>query len=363
MGSIVRKYLIVIYPILFVSLCTQLACDRKGKGDEKAFDYGKIIRDEYRIKVGKVVPLTIEQSIEIDGDLSRDGLFFFYSSNRERGNFDIYLRALEDITTVRITQHPSKDTSPAISPDGKHLAFVSQREDPEGDIYVVSLKPDGLIEKAKKSVLELPSLDKEAVNVTLYQDPVTKTVKIIKDASPCWSPDGEWIAFSSTRDGTENIWIMDRNGEKLRRVTEKGGMYPRFSENGEQIIYVSYRDADQKGEIYVLDLKIGRERRITNTKSIELSPTFMGNNNEIVYTLIDRDTNANGKLDLKDNSVLFYKNLRTGLEYPLTLYSQSSFTPRWFSLYAAPDVGYRGVIVYSDQIDENININVYLSTV
>ena len=71
--------------------------------------------NEYRIKVGKVVPLTIEQSIEIDGDLSRDGLFFFYSSNRERGNFDIYLRALEDITTVRITQHPSKDTSPAIS--------------------------------------------------------------------------------------------------------------------------------------------------------------------------------------------------------------------------------------------------------
>ena len=343
---------------LSLMLLTLSACERGKKVEEIEFNYQDILRREYRNKYGKVIPVTIEQAIEIDGVFTRDGLHFFYSSDRERGNYDIYLRSLTGITTVRITHHPSKDTSPSISPNGKYLVFVSQREDPEGDIYQVTVDPAEMLERAGKSITAVPSLDSDARNLTQYQDPVTRTVRIIKDASPCWSPDGRWIAFSSNRDGAENIWIMNRKGEELRRITEKGGMYPRFSDDGQSIIFISYREEGKNGDVYTVDMKSGRERRITDTRGIELYPTFLGSTAEIVYTLIDRDTNANGKLDLRDNSILYYKNLRTGLEYPLTLYSQTSFSPKWYPVFQARDRSYRGVILYSDQIGQNININV-----
>ncbi|MBP7584606.1 MAG: PD40 domain-containing protein [Spirochaetes bacterium] len=325
---------------------------------EVKFSYGTILRNEYIYNVGGAVPVTIEQSTEFDGSFTENGLFLFYSSDRESGNFDIYIRSLTDITTVRVTSHPSKDTSPAVSPDGKRLAFVSQREDPEGDIYVVELEPAELIEAADASPSGIPTLDDRAKNVSLYQDPVSKDIKIIRDASPAWSPDGKWIAFSSSRGGNDDIWMTDPEGKNLKQVTRKGGTQPRFSADGKKIIFVSYRDAGSNGDIYSVDLASGAESRITNTPHIELYPTFMGKGDEIAYTLIDRDTSRDGKVTLKDTSVLMYRDLKTGLEYALTPRSQSSFAPRWSGALKKINERFHDVIVYSDQIGENININV-----
>jgi TolB protein len=43
------------------------------------------------------------------------------------------------------------------------------------------------------------------------------------DESPSWSPDGRKIAFSSTRRGTADIYLVDRNGENLQRLTKQQG--------------------------------------------------------------------------------------------------------------------------------------------
>ncbi len=335
---------------LAAAVLSLAACEDASKHDV-LFSYGKILRKEYRYDVGRVVPVTIEQSIEMEGVFTPDGLFFFFASDRERGNFDIYLRSLTDITTVRITDHPSKDSSPALSPDGKYLAFVSQREDPEGDIYLMRLDPAALIKSARSSTWRAIGPPVEAANLTQYLDPSEGTIRTLKDASPCWSPDGKHIAFSSTRGGTENIWLMDRGGRALRQITRDGGTHPRFSGDGKKIIFVSYRDAGSGGNVYMIDLASGTEKRLTSGPGIEMHPSFLRGNDEIIYTLIDRDTSGDGKVDLKDNSVVQYKNLANGLEYPLTLYSQSSFSPRW-------SPAFDGVIVYSDQDGNNININI-----
>ena len=178
---------------------------------------------------------------------------------------------------------------------------------------------------------------------------------IIKDASPAWSPDGKWIAFSSKRDGNENIWMMSTNGKKIKKITSKGGIYPKFSRDGKKIIYVSYRNKGSKGDVYIINLRNKRENRITKTNAIELYPSFTGSSNKIIYTTIDRDTNKDGKIDLNDNSVLMYKNISKGDEYPLTLYNQSSFNAKWLPLFR---IKYnKGVILYLNQVGENININ------
>ena len=40
---------------------------------------------------------------------------------------------------------------------------------------------------------------------------------------PCWSPDGRYVAFSSTRGGSSNIWMSTADGRHQTRVTQGGG--------------------------------------------------------------------------------------------------------------------------------------------
>ena len=98
------------------------------------------------------MPITFEGTIENEGIITKDGKYFFYTANKDNGNYDIYLRSLQKIHTVRITSHPSKDTTPSISPNGKYLAYVSHRNDPEGDIYLVKVNSKGLIEDTEESL-------------------------------------------------------------------------------------------------------------------------------------------------------------------------------------------------------------------
>ncbi|MDY6967331.1 MAG: hypothetical protein SVR08_01570 [Spirochaetota bacterium] len=349
--NINKSYFIILFLLILLNIS---ACEDKKK--EVLFSYYKILDKEYKKNIGRVIPITIEQSIEVDGVFTKDGLHFFFTSDRDRGNSDIYLRDLTDITTVRITNHPSKDTSPAISPNGKYLAFISQRDDPEGDIFIVRVNPKDLIGDARTSITYDSSLDDYARNITLFQDKESGTIKIMKDASPCWSPDSEWIAFSSVRDGIENIWLTDRKGQEFKQITKRGGIYPRFSPDGKHCIYISYRDKADNGDIYIINIETGEEKRITDTKSIELYPSFMGSSNEIVYTLIDKDTNRDGKIDLKDNSIIYYKDLKSQIDFPLTLYSSSSFAPKWTQISLKDK--YQNVVLYSDEVGQNININI-----
>lgn len=335
---------------VFSALMVCAACDDRSAPDV-LFSYGEILRKEYRTEVGRSVPVTIEQSIETEGVFTPDGLLFFFTSDRDRGNFDIYLRSLTDITTVRITDHPSRDSTPVLSPDGKYLAFVSQREDPEGDIYVMRLDPGALIKSARAAGWKDVRPSSVEANLTQYQDPASRTVRMVKDTAPCWSPDGRLIAFSSRRGGDDNIWLMDRRGRGLRQLTRGGGTQPRFSIDGRMIVFVSYREEGSGGDIYTVDLASGEEKSITSGPAIEMHPTFLRGNDEIVYTLISRDTNGNGRLDPGDNSVLQYRRISTGTEYPLTAPSISSFSPRWSPVFD-------GVIVYSEQAGGNINVNI-----
>lgn len=339
-----------MWPAAFLCL---LSCGGKAQkeADLVDFSYRKILRREYVFSVGRAVPLTIEQATELDGAFTRDGSYFFFTSDRERGNFDIYMRPLTGIAVVRVTSHPSRDSFPAVSPDGRYLVFMSQREDPEGDIYVAEIDPQEMLVRHGARGGDPSAVDGRAVNLTKTMDPGTKILRSVKDSMPCWSPDGRLIAYSSSLGGAENIWLMDRTGKKKRQLTRNGGMYPRFSEDGKSIVYVSYRDEGSNGDIYRMELATGEEARITATPFIELSPSFRRTQDEVVYTLIDTDTNGNGRLDLQDDSVIQYVNVKTAAAYPLTLPLQPSFSPQW-------SPAYDGIILYSTQTGSNININI-----
>lgn len=93
---------------------------------------------------------------------------------------------------VIFSEPDTQNSQPAISPDGKKVAFTSNR-DGDFNIYTVDVDGDNLFRVA----------DDDA-----------------KDSDPVWSPDGGWIAFSSTRDGDAEIYIVRPNGEDLRQLTD-----------------------------------------------------------------------------------------------------------------------------------------------
>ena len=90
---------------------------------------------------------------------------------------------------------------PAISPDGKTIAFSYQ-----GDIFTV------------------PSSGGTAKQITS---------NAAFDSYPVWSPDGNHIAFASNREGIIDVWVMDANGGIPKRVTTNSGSeYPlRWKDN------------------------------------------------------------------------------------------------------------------------------------
>lgn len=90
---------------------------------------------------------------------------------------------------------------PAISPDGKTIAFSYQ-----GDIFTV------------------PSSGGRAKQITS---------NAAFDSYPVWSPDGNHIAFASNREGSIDVWVMDANGGIPKRVTTNSGSeYPlRWKDN------------------------------------------------------------------------------------------------------------------------------------
>ena len=95
---------------------------------------------------------------------------------------------------------------PAISPDGKTIAFSYQ-----GDIFTV------------------PSSGGTAKQITS---------NAAFDSYPVWSPDGSHIAFASNREGSIDVWVMDANGGIPKRVTTNSGSeYPLRWKDNSTIIF------------------------------------------------------------------------------------------------------------------------------
>jgi serine/threonine protein kinase len=114
--------------------------------------------------------------------------------------------ALPTLTHSRLTQAEGQERFPNLSPDGRWVAYVSA-----GDIYLQSVT------------------GQTAINLTQNSPSVETT--------PVFSPDGETIAFRSSRDGG-GIFLMGRTGESVRRLTT-GGFHPAWFPDGKSIVYAS----------------------------------------------------------------------------------------------------------------------------
>jgi TolB protein len=152
--------------------------------------------------------LTTEPSRETDPAWSPDGRTLAFTSDRA-GNPEIYTMSADGSGVTRLTTDAAADYEPAWSPDGRRIAFASTRSG-NAEIYVMNA--DGT-------------------------SPVRLTNSPGDDFAPAWSPDGRRIAFTTTREGDARVYVMNVDGSGVTRFVDGEGSYPSWSPDGSGLAY------------------------------------------------------------------------------------------------------------------------------
>jgi Tol biopolymer transport system component/Ca2+-binding RTX toxin-like protein len=104
---------------------------------------------------------------------------------------------------------------------------------------------------------------------------------------PAWSPDGTRIAFSSTRDGNSEIYVMDRTGGDVTHLTENDASdgVPAWSPDGTKIAFSSSRDdpEDIMFDLYVMDADGGNVRKVVGGPAQEWNATWSPNGRRLAF--------------------------------------------------------------------------------
>ncbi|MCS6984699.1 MAG: hypothetical protein NZM25_06205 [Leptospiraceae bacterium] len=357
-GALMVKRVFVSFLPLVLSV---LFCTTRQVREEGKFSYQNLYRERYEKGTGGILSLTIERGESLSGSISPDGKYLYFASNR-LGNYDIYLRALDDVELIPVTRKVTNQTEPIVSPDGKWLAYIDDELDPDGDLVVLRVDPESLQRSYEKG--EDPSTGIFASKPRVLTNNETNRVRS-RESNPAWSPDSRYLVFSSDMTSPEgspfgpgfgavqNLWLMEPTKPKeARQLTQKGGVMPAFSPDGKKIAYVSYEHPQDNGDIYELDLETLKSRRLTKGSPLDLSPTYSRDGRFLIFTRISRDTNGDGIVNRKDKGEILGLDLKdeTNLEpFAMTLSQDHVFDNRSSSFMG-------GSLLLAQASGENINV-------
>jgi len=188
--------------------------------------------------------------------------------------------------------------SPAWSPDGMHMAYVSfEKKKPvvfvqslytgerkvvanfKGNNSAPAWAPDG----SKLAVVLTYGANSQIYTISTdgsQLQPVTKSSAI--DTEPVFSPDGQFIYFTSDRGGRPQIYKVPAAGGTPSRVTFEGAynVSPRFSPDGKYLTYI--RNDGGAFKVAVQELATGTVKLLSNGPQDE-SPSFAPNARNIMY--------------------------------------------------------------------------------
>lgn len=245
--------------------------------------------------------------------LSPNGAYVFYTSSIT-GNKDIWVKKISRGVSERLTFHTADDLDPAVSPNGKSLAFVSRRQDATGDIHIMDLS--GF--RGFSAELGSSSFDQ----------------KKTEDTQPRWFADSTRIVFTSRLPYEVEPQIMIGDTESLKANPLEGarGIHPTPSPDGTKICYSS------NGALYLHDIKSGERKQLTTgIESKDGQPSFSSDGKFLFFIRYLQDTNYDGQTNADDRPAIWRLDLAKWADapqisaiaaVPLTSSRYSSYYPR-----------------------------------
>ena len=175
----------------------------------------------------------------------------------EQGRSIVFIHNLVDGTRRVLASYDGINSAPAWSPDGKRLALALSK-DGVSQIYLIDA--DG-------------------------GEPVRLTNSNAIDTEASFSPDGKYVLFTSDRGGSPQIYRMSASGNNVERMTFDGGynVTPRYSPDGKSFAYIQRNQG--RYTLALMDLTT-RQSVILSDSSLDGSPAFAPNGRLILYASI-----------------------------------------------------------------------------
>ncbi len=194
--------------------------------------------------------------VQAEPAISPDGRSVAFVSNRD-GHYNIYVTLVHGGSLVQITHDPNEESFPSWSPDGTTLAYSRLNAWGHWDIW------------------EVPALGGTPRRV------------ILNAAEPAWSPDGHSLAYLNTSD--QEIWISSVSGENAHRAVPPQqwpnypfSMKPSFSPDGTELAFVVHGYGPY-GHLAVANLASGKARQLTHRHAVVTSPSWSADGKSIYF--------------------------------------------------------------------------------
>ena len=205
---------------------------------------------------------------------------------------------------------------PCFSPDGKQIAYVTTSE----QLWTIDAdgKNKSLVVQVDGQYCHQPhwSPDAEWIAFSSDRDGNVEIYKVRPDGTdltrltrhdrfdcrPRWSRDGEWILFTSNRSGNHDLFLMRDDGSEVRQLTTHRAMddHAAWAPDGKSIAFVSMRD----GGFDVYRLRIPEDVQIGDAPTIRSTPPPIGFGDLVVHFDFDDVSSGNRLRSLAGRSSL-----------------------------------------------------------
>ncbi|MDQ7834058.1 MAG: CHAT domain-containing protein [Humidesulfovibrio sp.] len=246
---------------------TQLDQSAKALSEEALRATGKRLAPR-RVEVNRPVQVTFETGAVQHLDITPDGKWLAYT-RQSNGYSELWVRGLGDGLTGlprRLAPALADRLSPALSPDGRRIAFVGMEDDVKGDIYLLDLaNPQAQAQKL--------------------------TGRATEDRSPCFRPDGKSLYFQQRDEGEPKRRIVALELANLSSApraldTDGDAAQPTLSPDGRRLAFVSARTG--VSAVYVMNLASGAAaglpQKLTTDVLPQAYPRFTPDGMTVLFT-------------------------------------------------------------------------------